>query len=94
MTGEVTIVTDSVASLPEELVKKYDIEVVPIEVIFGEKSYRDGIDITPSEFYDMLKEVEKPPTTAASLPGGRGGRPPGGRHNRESPACVGGPRPG
>ncbi len=69
MTGKVAIVTDSVASLPEELLKKYDIEVVPVEVIFGEKSYRDGIDITPGQFYNMLKKAEKPPTTAASLPG-------------------------
>jgi len=69
MTEKVAIVTDSVASLPEELVKKYDIEVVPVEVIFGDKSYRDGIDITPDKFYKMLKEAERLPTTAASLPG-------------------------
>ncbi len=69
MTDKVTIVTDSVASLPGELIKKYDIEVVPVEVVFGEKSYRDGIDITPGQFYKMLREVEKLPTTAAALPG-------------------------
>jgi DegV family protein with EDD domain len=69
MTDKVAIATDSVASLPEELVKKYGIEVVPVEVIFGEKSYRDGIDITPSQFYKMLREAEKLPTTVASLPG-------------------------
>ncbi len=66
---EVAVVTDSVACLPKELVEKYGIEVVPVQVIFGDKSYRDGIDITPSQFYTMLKQAEQLPTTAASLPG-------------------------
>jgi len=69
MANEVVIVTDSVACIPQELVEKYGIEVVPIQVIFGDKSYRDGIDITPSQFYAMLRQAEKLPTTAASLPG-------------------------
>jgi len=66
---KVAIVTDSVACIPEEMLQKYGIEVVPIQVIFGDKSYRDGIDITPSQFYSMLRAAEKLPTTAASLPG-------------------------
>jgi len=66
---KVAIVTDSVACIPEELVEKYGIEVVPIQVIFGDKSYRDGIDITPSQFYALLRQAKKLPTTAASLPG-------------------------
>ncbi len=65
----VAIVTDSVACIPKELAEKYDIEVVPIQVIFGDKVYRDGIDITPSQFYALLRQAEKLPTTAASLPG-------------------------
>ncbi len=69
MANKVAIVTDSVACIPKELAKKYDIEVVPIQVIFGDKVYRDGIDITPAEFYALLRQAEKLPTTAASLPG-------------------------
>ena len=69
MADNVAIVTDSVACLPKELVEKYSIEVVPIQVIFEDKTYRDGIDITPSQFYALLKQAEKLPTTAASLPG-------------------------
>ena len=49
--------------------EKYGIEVVPIQVIFGDKVYRDGIDLTPSQFYALLRQAEKLPTTAASLPG-------------------------
>ncbi len=67
--NKVAIVTDSVACIPKELVEKYGIEVVPIQVIFGGKVYRDGIDITPSQFYSLLRQTAKLPTTAASLPG-------------------------
>jgi len=69
MASKVAIVTDSVACIPRELVEKYGIEVVPIQVIFGDKVYRDGIDLTPSQFYALLRQAEKLPTTAASLPG-------------------------
>lgn len=51
----VKVVTDSVADLPDEVVKELDIEVVPILVRFGDKLYRDGIDLTSDESYRMLK---------------------------------------
>lgn len=66
---KVAIVTDSVACIPRELIEKYDIEVVPIQLIFGEKAYRDGIDISPTEFYALLRQAEKLPTTAGAVPG-------------------------
>ena len=69
MADKVAIVTDSVACIPKELVEQYGIEVVPVEIIFDDKSYRDGLDISPTEFYTLLRQVEKLPTTAASLPG-------------------------
>jgi len=69
MTNKVAIITDSVACLPRELVEKYSIEVVPIQVIFGDRAYRDGVDLTPSQFYALLRQAKKLPTTAASLPG-------------------------
>ncbi len=69
MANKVAIVTDSIACIPQEQVGKYAIEVVPIQVIFGDKAYRDGIDISPAEFYAMLRQAEKLPTTAGSLPG-------------------------
>ncbi|GAG55254.1 unnamed protein product, partial [marine sediment metagenome] len=45
------------------------IELVPIDIIFGDKVYRDGIDISPTEFYVLLKQAEKLPTTSGSVPG-------------------------
>ena len=52
-----TIVTDTTACIPKEQVEKYGIEVVPIELIFGDRVYRDGIDINPTEFYALLRQA-------------------------------------
>ncbi|MGH2625647.1 MAG: DegV family protein [Anaerolineales bacterium] len=58
------IVTDSTATIPEELVRKYGIRVVPQVVIWEEKVLLDGIDITPEEFYERLKSAAVLPTTS------------------------------
>jgi DegV family protein with EDD domain len=69
MINKVAIVTDTIACIPKEQVEKYGIEVVPIQVIFGDKVYRDGIDISPAEFYARLRQAKKLPTTSGSVPG-------------------------
>ena len=69
MTQKVAIVTDSGACIPPGLVEKYGIEVAPLTVIFGDKTYRDGIDISPAEFYTRLRNKKELPTTAHSSPG-------------------------
>ncbi|MBE9512991.1 MAG: DegV family protein [Chloroflexi bacterium] len=69
MANKVAIVTDTTACIPREQVEQYAIELVPIDVIFGDKVYRDGIDITPAEFYALLKQADTLPTTSGSLPG-------------------------
>ena len=65
---KVAIVTDTTACVPQEQVAKYDIEVVPVPLIINEKTYRDGIDITPTEFYTILRKAKRLPTTSASSP--------------------------
>ena len=65
---KVAIVTDTTACIPQEQVARYEINVVPVELIFGDKTYRDGIDITPSEFYALIRKANKLPTTSASSP--------------------------
>jgi len=69
MINKVAVVTDTTACIPKEQVEKYGIEVVPIELIFGDRVYRDGIDISPAEFYALLRRAKKLPTTSGSLPG-------------------------
>ena len=65
---KVAIVTDTTACIPQEQVGRYNIEVVPVQLNFEDRSYRDGIDITPKEFYLMLREAKKMPTTSSSSP--------------------------
>lgn len=65
---QVAIVTDTTACVPPEQVSQYDIEVVPVPLIINQKTYRDGIDITPTEFYEMLRKAKRLPTTSASSP--------------------------
>jgi len=64
----VAVVTDTTACLLPEQVKEYDIEVVPVALIFEDKVYRDGIDISPAGFYALLRQAKKLPTTSGSSP--------------------------
>ena len=60
----VTIVTDSSCDLPPELVQQADIRVVPCSVSFGDRTYRDGVDINREQFYEMLIGETYFPTTS------------------------------
>jgi DegV family protein with EDD domain len=58
-------VTDSTADIPEFLVQKHDIRVVPAILNIAGKSYEDGSGITREEFYQLLPTLHTPPTTSA-----------------------------
>jgi len=63
----IKIVTDSTADVPEELLEKYDIRVVPINIQFGTETYQEGIDIDRPTFFRKLEEVI--PTSSQPSPG-------------------------
>jgi DegV family protein with EDD domain len=63
------VVTDSTADLPDEWRERYDIEVVPLKVLFGEETFRDGVDMNNEEFFARLAQSTKLPTTSAPSPG-------------------------
>ena len=67
--NRVGVVTDSIACLSKELVEKYGIYIIPITINFGDETYHDGIDITPSEVYRLLRKAKKLPTTSSPPPG-------------------------
>ncbi len=66
----VRIVTDSSADIPREVAESLGIVIVPLYIHFGQDTYREGVDITPNEFYARL-EAEAPnlPKTSAPSPG-------------------------
>jgi len=66
--SNVAIVTDSTAYIPTDLVKKYNITVAPQILIWGDKTYEDGVDIQPDEFYRQLKTAKVMPTTSQVSP--------------------------
>ncbi|MGN7414414.1 DegV family protein [Paenibacillus sp. SAF-068] len=68
MSHKVAIVTDSTADIPEEIIRKYGIHIVPLRVLFGEETYADGVDLTSEQFYEKLKRVSVLPTTSQPSP--------------------------
>ena len=64
----IKIVTDSTADLSPALVKELGITVVPLYVRFGDKTYRDGVDITGDEFYKRLLTDPIHPNTSQPTP--------------------------
>jgi DegV family protein with EDD domain len=66
---KVAVVADSVCCLPQEIVEKYDICVVPLQIVYEGKSYRDGIDMTPNEVYKIMRRKENLPTTSTASTG-------------------------
>jgi DegV family protein with EDD domain len=60
----VKIVTDSSVNMPFELRRENDISVVPLRAIFGTQEYRDEIDLTNQQFYEMLPTAKEHPKTS------------------------------
>lgn len=61
----VKIISDSTCDLSQELLKKYDISILPLNILLGEQEYRDGEEITPEEIYRWSEEHKETPKTAA-----------------------------
>jgi DegV family protein with EDD domain len=58
------VVTDSSADLPADVARSHGITVVPMEVSFGAERFRDGVDLRPKRFYDMLQSHAAHPVTS------------------------------
>ena len=64
----VQVITDSTSDIPPGLAASLGIRMVPIYVRFGEKTYRDGIDIRSGEFFSMLASSSFHPATSQPNP--------------------------
>lgn len=62
------IVTDGAADVPEEWQKEFDIQVVPSNIQFGEKTYVQGVDLDHDGFYRLVDESHKIPKTSQPTP--------------------------
>jgi len=62
------VITDSTAYIPEEILTKYNIVSIPQVLIWGEETYKDGVDIQPAEFYKRLETAKLMPSTSQISP--------------------------
>jgi DegV family protein with EDD domain len=69
LTSRFRVVTDSTADVPPAWQERYGIEVVPLKVLFGNESFRDGVDLSAEEFFARLRSATRLPTTSAPAPG-------------------------
>jgi len=65
--ANVAIIVDSIACLTREMIEQYGITVMPLNFYFGGKIYRDWVDVTPSEAYELfLKDPDSFKTSSVS----------------------------
>ena len=62
--NKVAIVTDSTCDLPDELIEKHQIQMVPLNIHFGDSFYLDRVTMQPEQFYKMLDSSKDYPTTS------------------------------
>lgn len=62
------VVTDSSCDLPEELIKKHDIQIVPLTISIDDHTYFERVDITPETFYEKMAESNSLPKTSQPSP--------------------------
>ena len=64
----IRIIADSTCDLSDEIISKYNIGIAPLTINIAGKEYRDRVDIQPNEFYSMMENFEKEPTTSMPDP--------------------------
>lgn len=62
---KIRIVADSTCDLSQELIEKYEVCIIPLCIVMGEKSYYDGIETSPDEIYAWADANKTTPKTAA-----------------------------
>jgi DegV family protein with EDD domain len=64
--NKIALITDSTCGLPKEYINEYDVRVVPLKILYKDKEFIDGINITPEEVYSKLPK-ELPTTSMPSV---------------------------
>ena len=64
----VAVLCDSTADLPQALCAEHGIEMAPLQVLFGDRVFRDQVDLSTEEFYQLLKTDPNHPTTSQPPP--------------------------
>jgi len=65
----VAVVADSSADLPDAVLDRHQIALVPLQVMFGDETYRDRVELRPEDFYRRMRVSRAHPTTSQPTPG-------------------------
>jgi DegV family protein with EDD domain len=66
---QVAVIADSSADLPDAVLDRHRITLVPLQVMFGAETFRDRVELRPEEFYRRLRTSKELPTTSQPTPG-------------------------
>lgn len=62
------IVMDGAGDIPEDWLSKYDIQIIPINIHFNNKMYRQGVDLSNDDFYNLVEKTGVIPKTSQPTP--------------------------
>jgi DegV family protein with EDD domain len=65
----VAVVADSSADLPDNVLDRHHITLVPLQVMFGDETFRDRVELRPQDFYRKMRVSKAHPTTSQPTPG-------------------------
>jgi DegV family protein with EDD domain len=65
----VAVVADSSADLPDAVLDRHHIALVPLQVMFGDETFRDRVELKPADFYRKMRVSKAFPTTSQPTPG-------------------------
>ncbi len=67
--ARVRVITDSACDLPEEIARRLDVDIVSLNIRFGDEEFTDRVDLQPAEFWAKCKDAKTLPATSAPSPG-------------------------
>ncbi len=63
---KIRITADSTCDLPQELIEQHNIQIVPLSIVKGDRSYLDGLEIVPQDIFDYVESGAGVCSTAAA----------------------------
>lgn len=69
MTEKIAWITDTSALIGDDFIEKYQIHVLPVNIIFSDGAYRETVDLTQSQFYEKMRNSKASPTTSQPIYG-------------------------
>ena len=69
MSNRIALITDSTCDIPAEWREEFDIDVIPLTIIWGTEQFLDGVDLSAEDFYKRLESDSVIPSTSQPSPG-------------------------